>query len=147
MRYVISWRVLLPVILFANGAGLLVVGLAMLGLNAHFVSHAATAEGVVVAFTEYPGAPRNGVPANSTFAPVIAFRSADGRDIRFRSPHASSRLAYAAGDRVGVLYAPADPERAMIDTFRDAWLVPLVLMGVGSLLLAAGTGIRAIAKW
>lgn len=57
-----------------------------------------------------------------SFAPVVRFRTReDGREIEFHGRGGSER-AFAQGDRVTVIYDPANPIRARIVSFVDIWL-------------------------
>ncbi|MBI3196925.1 MAG: DUF3592 domain-containing protein [Rhodospirillales bacterium] len=56
------------------------------------------------------------------FAPVVRFTTRkDGREIEFHGRGGSDR-AFAKGERVTVIYDPANPIRARIVSFADIWL-------------------------
>jgi hypothetical protein len=101
----------------------------------NFIASAAKAEGVVVRLEWEPGSSSDDSSAHHT---VVAFKSADGRDIEFRSGVGSSPLAHSKGDRVGVLYDPNSPSKAKINTFVSLWLGPIILALIGSLVFFAG---------
>ncbi len=57
-----------------------------------------------------------------SFAPVVRFTTREeGREIEFHGRGGSER-AFASGDRVTVIYDPANPIRARIVSFVDIWL-------------------------
>ena len=57
-----------------------------------------------------------------SFAPVVRFTTREaGREIEFRGRGGSDR-AFAPGERVTVIYDPANPIRARIVSFVDIWL-------------------------
>ena len=57
----------------------------------------------------------------SSYAPVVRFITNEGREIEFHG-RGGSETPLAEGDRVTVLYDPANPIRAYIATFLDFWL-------------------------
>jgi Protein of unknown function (DUF3592) len=68
----------------------------------------------------------------SSFAPVIRFATSDGREIEFHG-RGGSDTALAEGDRVTVIYDPANPIRARIASFLDLWLPAVAAFGVAAL--------------
>lgn len=61
-----------------------------------------------------------------SYTPIVEFQ-ADGRAIRFEGQNSSDPPAYRVGQRVEVIYDPAQPERARIYRFSELWLAPLLL--------------------
>jgi hypothetical protein len=82
-----------------------------------------------------------------SYAPIVRFRAADGREIEFHG-RGGSGTSYAAGDRVKVIYDPANPIRARILSFVDLWLPP-VAAGAAALLFGGAAGLSRWArqKW
>jgi hypothetical protein len=64
-----------------------------------------------------------------SYAPVVRFTTGDGREIEFHGRGGSDR-DLAEGDRVTVIYDPANPIRASIVSFIDLWLPSAVAFGV-----------------
>ena len=64
-----------------------------------------------------------------SYAPVVHFRTVEGRDIEFLG-RGGSGTSYAAGDRVAVAYDAANPIRARILSFMDLWLPSAVAWSV-----------------
>lgn len=75
---------------------------------------------------------RNEAASDDTvFAPVVEFTTPDGTIQRVEGV-ASSPPRYAVGDRVDVLYDPARPGDARVDSFWGLWLgVVLTVVGGG----------------
>lgn len=67
-----------------------------------------------------------------SYAPVVRFTTADGREIEFHGRGGSDR-GFTHGDRVTVVYDPANPIRARIVSFLDLWLPAAVAFGVAFL--------------
>ena len=90
-----------------------------------FKSRAAEAEGTVVKLAT----------DGNVFTPVVACSDRSGVRHQARMGVSSSSPDLDVGDTVPVLYDPADPEDARIDSFLLLWLGPLIfwLLGVGSL--------------
>jgi len=76
-----------------------------------------------------------------TYKPVVEFRDAEGRRHVFTSSVSSSPPQHAIGESVEVIYAPASPDKAVIDSFVDRFLLPLIFGGLGTLFAAIGLGI------
>ncbi|MFZ5781228.1 MAG: DUF3592 domain-containing protein [Pseudomonadota bacterium] len=66
------------------------------------------------------------------YAPVVRFMTRAGREIEFHG-RGGSESSLAAGDRVAVIYDPADPIRARIVSFLDLWLPSAVAFAVAVL--------------
>lgn len=55
------------------------------------------------------------------YSPVVRFATSDGREIEFHG-RAGSHRSFAEGEKVAVIYDPANPIRARIVSFLDFWL-------------------------
>ena len=73
-----------------------------------------------------------------SYKPMVEFRDADGQRHVFTSNVSSSPPQHAAGETVQVIYAPATPDEAVIDSFLDRFLLPLILGGLGTVFAAIG---------
>jgi hypothetical protein len=58
------------------------------------------------------------------WSPVVTFTPPGGSTVRFRSKFGTP-VRCQAGQRVPVCYRAASPNNAVIDTFSQAWLVPI----------------------
>lgn len=82
------------------------------------------------------------------YAPVLAFRTADGRDVQTESARWSNRNAGKAGQQVSVLYDPTDPSDAYLGSatgtptfvYLLAFAIALLVFVVGALALLAQLG-------
>lgn len=63
--------------------------------------------------------------------PVVEFVLPDGRSQRFVGRTSSSPPAYRVGERIPVIYDPVNPADAVLDTFTEIWLLPLVFGCIG----------------
>lgn len=63
-------------------------------------------------------------------APVVAFTGPNG-PVEFQSSVGSSPPAFRVGEVVTVLFDPARPTEAQLDSFMDKWLVPGVFGFIG----------------
>ena len=68
------------------------------------------------------------------YSPVVEF-TAGGQTHSFESGNASDPPAYDVGEEVSVLYDPANPETAQIDSFFERWLFPIII--IPAMILAA----------
>lgn len=62
-----------------------------------------------------------------TYAPVVEFFDRQGQRQVYYSSSSSNPPGYDRGETVDLFYIEGTPERAMIDSFTDRWLLPLVL--------------------
>ena len=69
-----------------------------------------------------------------TYVPIVEF-DAGGRAYSFEGDTASDPPAYRVGERVPVIYDPADPETAQIDKWSERWLFPILI--IPAMLIAA----------
>jgi hypothetical protein len=95
-----------------------------------FTSGAQSAEGRVIRLVAKS-------PGSSSVAPVVRYRTAEGKEVEFRHLIYSSLPMYREGQTVPVLYRPVRPDRAIINAFSALWLFPTVFGGIG---LACGLG-------
>jgi hypothetical protein len=129
---------------FALIAGVaLVIGLAALWTTVGLYSGGTRTEGAVLEVRETRRTEQEEVtrPDGSeyrrnvervSYAPVVRFTTGDGREIEFHGRGGSDR-GLTPGDRVTVVYDPANPIRASIVSFLDLWLPPVVAFGVAIL--------------
>ncbi len=114
---VVRGRAALPVLARVFGgiaAVLLLVAVVTAVVRVATVAGDERAEGVVVAFHE----------TGRSLAPIVEFTPAGVAPVRFEGGVGSRPPAYDIGERVGVLYPPARPADALIDSFWSLWLVP-----------------------
>lgn len=132
---------LIPPILLAAGAALLIGAVVSAALTARFVARAASAQGTVVALdTRQSGGSRSEV----TIFPIVAYRPAGTAERRFRGEGSGSRQ-YRVGDRVDVLYLPDPPRDPRITGVAAVWARAAGLLFAGVLMLMTGLLARHMA--
>lgn len=82
----------------------------------------------------------------TTYAPVLAFRTVDGREVRTESSVASNPPVAEAGGQVRVAYDPRDPADAYVDTARGTGVVAYVVGFAVALLVLAIAGTALLAR-
>jgi hypothetical protein len=120
-------------IFLAVGLAMLAGGIALWRSNAAFAAHASSAEGTVIDLVYSSSSKGSG-----TYAPVYEFAAPDGHRVRITSSGGSNPPSYARGDHVRVLFDPANPEHAHIDSFMEQMFGVLILSGMGVLFALAG---------
>ncbi len=75
----------------------------------------------------------------------IVFRTRDGRDIVFEGRLGTPLAARHVGQPVPVIYDPARPDDAVVDTPLERWGPALILLATGAGLLASGPLVVIIA--
>ena len=75
-----------------------------------------------------------------SYRPVVEFFDKGQTRHEFTGDVGSSPPAYSRGEVVDVIYDPDGPGRAMVDSFTDRYLLPLVFGGMGCVFAAIGAG-------
>jgi Protein of unknown function (DUF3592) len=128
----------------------LLVGLGMLGGGAyngvstfHFLGNAVSASGVVIDLEARWDSDDGGY----TYYPRVRFATEGGRPFEFTGNVGSSPASFDVGEEVRVLFDPAEPSKASIDSFMQLWFTPLLLAGMGTVFAAVGLlGTLAVAR-
>ena len=74
------------------------------------------------------------------YYPRVRFVTAAGEPVEFTGSVGSSPAAFDIGEAVAVLYDPADPGDARIDSFFQLWFGPLILGFLGFIFTTVGGG-------
>lgn len=72
------------------------------------------------------------------YSPVIEFKDAGGLDRKFYSSVGSYPPSHHVGESVALIYDPADPNNAAIDSFFYKWLLPAATGATGTIYLLLG---------
>lgn len=126
------WRTGAAFLLAASGGVLIFYGLLLIlqGSFAHWGWSKAAGDVVRIVRAEQGG----------SSAPVVVFADAEGRSHTVFMTQGAGGSRYATGDRIAVLYNPADPSQAVTRGFAEAFTLPLMLAAAGAaLLLIAAT--------
>lgn len=118
------------------GIGLLLGGFAFWQAQTRFVRSSAQAVGTVTDFVKQRDS-RN----RATYAPQVRFVTSDGQKHEFTSTVSSNPRGFEVGDKVTVLYDPAAPNTAQINTFLQLWFGPVLLAGMGFVFSTVGGGL------
>jgi hypothetical protein len=135
-----------PYELILAGFGLLLIGIAIISfvLGASFILSSERAEGVVVGYQVSPRVTKQKAdPTQAARAPVIEFKTHEGRTVRIVSAYYERDPSHAPGDTVPVLYTPGEPEAGAIDVFSEKWGFPVGFAAVGLLFVLVSRAFRA----
>lgn len=83
------------------------------------------------------GIQTTGVVVSLGGAPLIEYHTVEGKLYRYQSHITSEPPRYYTGDRVSIIYNPAKPYQAKIQSFSELWLVPSLFGGFGITFLGA----------
>jgi hypothetical protein len=119
-------------VFLAIGVTTLVAGACVWRSQARFAAAAVHADGVVVD-NVYRRTSKGG-----SYRPAVEFTTPSGRAMRIVGEVGSASPSYARGAHVRLLYDPAHPEQARIDSFTERWLAQLVLLLVGVVFTPVG---------
>lgn len=139
-----------PIVLMLVGGGLVGLGVKVLVDNQRFVAKAASAKGVVVAVREEVRSELRGSGDNEHYVdvtyyyPVVRFLTAREQVVQFQGDDGSLRV----GDSVRILYDPANPRDARLDSWPSSWGAGAVPIAVGLvlILIVIGAGLYRRAR-
>jgi Protein of unknown function (DUF3592) len=131
-----SVRRYLPVVQILTGVFLALLGYSIGKDHLTLIQHGVRTPGVIVNYQTqiFRDARRNS--STTGFMPIVQFRDAD-RTIQFKDWLGSSSTAFL-GQRVTVLYDPANPSVAMIDRSIANWIPWGPTIAVGVFLVCVG---------
>jgi len=107
-----------------------------------FLETAKRTEGIVVKLLQEQDGENN----STTYRPVFEFTDESGKDHVIESGTSSNPPAFKKGETVEILYAPASPEDAKINSFFSLWGISLIFGIVGGFFLAFGAVFLFIKK-
>ena len=120
------------------GVGMLAGALFLYQDTRSFLTDAARAEGTVVNFKQTYS------DHVVTYAPVVHFVNRNNEAIVIVSSAATNPPAYAKGEKVEVLYFPAKPQEARINSFFSLWGGPVILGAMGTIFFLIGAGVALV---
>jgi hypothetical protein len=128
--------------------GIFLIGVGVKGLvdSWRFMANASGANGVVVDVAEVVQREQRG-SGNRTyyvdvtyFHPVVQFVTAREQVVRFQADEGTDkRSAYQVGDSVRILYDPANPRDAQLDTWFSRWGGTLIPVAIGLVMVVLVT--------
>jgi hypothetical protein len=147
LRGVLIGAQVVLIVLMLGGAICLVVGGKALVDSQRFVAKATTTNGVVVDVAEVVQQVQKRGPGGdwyyqdvTAFYPVVRFVTAREQEVRFQASEGTDDpFAYGAGDTIRVLYDPANPQAALLDTWSSRWDDSIGLVSVGLVLVVLGS--------
>lgn len=123
---------------FIIGLGMLVGGGFFVKSRAEFLEAGLRSSGVIVDFQRVTSTSSNG-GTSTTYYPIVRYQpTGSATQITFKHNAGSSHTSYRRGDRVTVVYAPTDPNDAMIDDGWMNWLAPGIILLIGLVFALVG---------
>ncbi|MDR5769106.1 MULTISPECIES: DUF3592 domain-containing protein [unclassified Caballeronia] len=128
------------------GAFLLLAFGASLHESSVFSANAVAVQGHVTGNTwQQSSDSRNRNGRKGYYYPEVDFTTSEGHRIKFTGSLGYGSPAYSPGDAVTVLYNPAMPEAAMIDSTAERMMTPLMLGGMGGIFALVGGALLTFA--
>jgi len=126
-----------PWVYLVIGIGLFGGGIYSFLSTRDFIGEAATTGGVVIDLERAQDA-----DGNDSYYPRVQFET-NGRSYQFRGQVGSGRGTFKVGEPVEILYDPADPYHARINSFIQLWFFPMFLGGMGVVFTAIGAAVAS----
>jgi hypothetical protein len=130
---------------YSTGLGLILLAVAAFSYmrEVSFLKATENATGTVVDL--YYSSSTNG---GGSFCPVIDFNTKAGEPVRYYGNVCSQPPAYDIGDKIDVVYDPADIKHVAIDAFWSEYLGAIIFAGIGLpfFLLGVWISLAAITK-
>lgn len=98
--------------------------IAVTAYRMQMLSQAESATGTVIGFNTSISA--NDGRTATVYSPVIEFTTTEGERLTYSPNTSSSRQPGEVGDTVNLLYDPADPNTAVINTFWQKWFGSMI---------------------
>ncbi|HEX8748948.1 MAG TPA: DUF3592 domain-containing protein [Pyrinomonadaceae bacterium] len=125
---------IVPGLFAVIGLGLLIASVFVFLNTRNFINSSVRAPGTVIAHAQVRSS-----DGDITYAPVVSFRTQDGRTVEFKSRTSSTAASPPVGQTVEVLYKPHAPEDAEINSFSSLWTLNIILAGLGAGFFIIGT--------
>ena len=122
-------------LILATGLTALIISTVIFCRKSACLRHWVRASGLVVELI--PKTKDDGDRRIVVFSPRVSFCLASGESVEFVSSYSSRPAIAEVGQTVRVLYDPANPQAAMIDSFLFRHMVEFLLLSVGLALLMA----------
>ena len=103
--------------------------------TSRFTELAQSAEGIVTALAPVGSHSNDSTSSKVTYAPVFSFKAVDGKTYSITSTSSNNPPAFNVNDDVTVLYDPANPTNARIDSTFQLWGAPLILGFLGAFMV------------
>ena len=110
-----------------TGLGVLVIALILVGVQLNFINNSLRGQGTVIKNASHISTNSNG----NVYAPVVSFKTADGRVMEFEEGTRSNPPAHQIGETVEVFYKANNPKDAQINSPFDLWLAPMIMGAIG----------------
>jgi hypothetical protein len=128
MRKIRIWLRVFVVLSLVSSVVFLVLCAFFYARALHFKKTAVMAEGIVIKLKA-----QDRSHEGNLYYPVVRFTDKAGGEHSLNSSVGTSPTAYAVGDRASVLYDPADPNHAEINSLTGLWFLPLIFAAIGVL--------------
>jgi hypothetical protein len=116
------------------GSIFLIVGIIITLNTRSFVAKSVTTQGTVIDLIRRT----SGSSRSSVYYPMIQFTTSSGDRIIFEANSGSSQPAFKKDQQVEVLYNPQQPNSAVINSWAELWLLPVICTAMGSLFVLIG---------
>jgi hypothetical protein len=129
-------------IFLAVGLLLLAAGAFVLWDSWNWLDNSVEAQGSVIEMVRI----RDRDSGSVSYAPLVNFRTADGRTVEFQSAVSSNPPAYTVGETVRVLYDPDRPASAAVAGMFSIWGTAIIVGIIGAVFMAFAAGFAFVVR-
>jgi hypothetical protein len=105
------------------------------------LQHGLKTEGVVIQMVPHWSSSSKSRSSGPSYSPLFRFQSEDGKSHTVQSTLSTNPPSFSEGDVVPILYRTTEPQKAIINTFMELWLGPIISGIVGVVFLLVGVGL------
>jgi hypothetical protein len=80
---------------------------------------------------------------SASYHPIVRFSTREGETVEYEDSLGTNPARYDEGDSVPVKYDPSRPQKARISTGFRLWFAPVLVGGIGAVVLVIGAGLLA----
>jgi hypothetical protein len=121
------------------------VAMIVLGIWYTYTSYRFSTNGVEVESTVVRLESSSSSEGGTTYSPVYSY-TVNGQKYEYESVNSSNPPAHEVGEQVTLLYDPAHPDKARVNSFFEMWLVPIIICPVSVVMLVLSIGIPLLVR-
>ncbi len=127
-------RYFVPLLMLLIGVVFLSFGYHHWQKSSQLLQASTVAEGVIISIDPFMSS-KAGKSSSLQYFPKVVFTTSAGEQVEFQSTVTRRADHYKKDDRVRVLYQQDDPQKAVIGSFNDLWVLAIIFTISGLLVM------------